>query len=222
MKKYNIKRDIFAIFILLVGVGFALASYPKIPDKVPIQWGLDGNVNSYANKFPGAFWGVFAALGIYIFFYLQLIIDPLKKNYERFKDKYWIIRDITVAIFVSLNFMSIFWSLGYMKNNNIIILLISILIIAIGNYMPTFKKNWFLGIKTPWTLSSEEVWNKTHRLGGKLFVLSGLIGLIEILFFDSSKIFLGSLILTGVLCLAYSFIVYKKMERKLEEGDQDD
>ena len=210
MMKFKLKRDIFSLVVLAAASIFILWIYSGLPDQIPINWGMSGEVDGYMSKPLGAFWGILAGIGIYLFFYLQLVIDPLRENYERFEDKYWLIRDLMVVLFVGTNLYGIFWALDYIREPSIIIALISILFIVLGNYMPTFKRNWFLGIKTPWTLSSEESWNKTHRLGGKLFIATGLIGLAEALFLSGNRLFGGAAIVTAVVSFGYSYLIYRR------------
>jgi uncharacterized membrane protein len=90
---------------------------------------------------------------------------------------------------------------------------ISLLFILMGLYLPQVKKNYFVGIKTPWTLASEESWNKTHALGGKLFVLAGLITLLGLFFSDKAVcIMLAAVALAVIISFVYSYIIYKKAE----------
>ncbi len=213
MIKFKLKRDIYALSILLVGVIIALWAYPQLPEQLPTHWNIKGEVDGYSNKLSGLGLSFGIALAVYIGFYLQDKIDPLKKNYDRFGKVYFIVRDILITLFILLEFFIIFSSLGYIgSSNRIIFIVLSILMIVMGNYMPTFKRNWFLGIKTPWTVSNEEVWNKTHRLGGKLFIVAGVLGLVESLLLSTNYIFFAGVMVAALGSTIYSYWLYKKLE----------
>jgi len=212
MSKFSLKRDFYSLIILLLGLGIVLWAYPKLPQQIPSHWNMKGEVDGYAAKAFGAFMGLSIAALIYFGFYLLAKIDPLKKNYQRFNKGYLLIRDTMITFFVLLNIISVLAGLGYIEDaSKSIFILFSLLMIAMGNYMPTFKRNWFLGIKTPWTVSSEEVWNRTHRIGGKLFMLGGLLGLIEAIFMDSSYLFLIGVIGASLGSTIYSYWLYQKL-----------
>ncbi|SJZ83103.1 SdpI family protein [Selenihalanaerobacter shriftii] len=212
MKMFNWKRDIYSLVILLIGILAVIWSYPELPAKLPIHWNLHGEVDNYMNKPLGAFIGLIIGSAIYIGFYVLASIDPLKENYQRFNKIYKLIRDIMITFFVVINSIPVLVALGYIKNvNKAIFILISLLMIIFGNYTPTFKRNWSLGIKTPWTLASEEVWNRTHRFGGKLFMIAGVISLIGILLTSNAYYLSISVVIAAIGSVVYSYWSYKKI-----------
>jgi uncharacterized membrane protein len=214
MSNFNIKRDLYAIIILLLGLGVVVWAYPQLPEQIPSHWNMKGEVDGYTAKPLGAFINLLIATAVYLGFYFLAKIDPLKDNYQRFNGDYLLIRDIMITFFVILNTMPVLFVLGYIEDvSRSIFILFSVLMIFMGNYMPTFKRNWFLGIKTPWTVSSEEVWNRTHRVGGKLFMVGGLLGLIEAIFMDSTYLFLVGVIGASLGSTVYSYFLYKKIDK---------
>lgn len=210
MMKFNLKRDAFPLLVLVLVSVFIGWVYPELPDELPIHWGTSGEVDRYMSKPFGAVLGVLLAIGVYLFFYIQLIIDPLRRNHGRFADKYWVVRDLLILLLAGINLYSVLWALGHISEPNLMVGLVSISFIVLGNYLPTFKRNWFLGIKTPWTLSSEDSWNKTHRLVGKLFVITGLIGVVEAMFSSGSAIFLTATIVTITVSVGYSYLMFSR------------
>ncbi|SDC62417.1 MULTISPECIES: SdpI family protein [unclassified Candidatus Frackibacter] len=212
MKMFNWKRDIYSLIILLIGILAVIWNYPELPAKLPIHWNLHGEVDNYMNKPLGAFIGLIIGLAIYIGFYVLASIDPLKENYQRFNKIYKLIRDIMITFFVVINSIPVLVALGYIENvNKTIFILMSLLMIIFGNYTPTFKRNWSLGIKTPWTLANEEVWNRTHRFGGKLFMVAGIVSLIGTLL-TSNAYYLGiSVAIAAIGSVVYSYLSYKKI-----------
>nr|WP_315989373.1 SdpI family protein [Desulforamulus aquiferis] len=141
-------------------------------------------------------------------------IDPKKENYLKFASSYEKIRLATVALMVVLNLFTLLVGLGYDINISLMVrIAIPLLIIVIGNYMGKVRYNYTLGFRLPWTLASEEVWNKTHRLGGKLMVAGGLVALLGV-FTPPSMGF--ALVMVGILLpivvtTVYSFLSYQKL-----------
>jgi uncharacterized membrane protein len=139
-------------------------------------------------------------------------IDPRGGRYERFAGAYLVIRTVALVFFVVVYVATVLWARGINVDFILVIsLAMGLLFMVLGNYMGKIRPNWFVGIRTPWTLSSEESWNKTHRLGGKLFVVIGLIIAIGS-FFQSHWIFIGSigllLVCTAVLAV-YSYFIWR-------------
>ncbi|MGI6678724.1 MAG: SdpI family protein [Dehalobacterium sp.] len=213
LKKY-FKTD-WPLF-LLIALSFALGLYvyPMLPDQVPSHWNFSGEVDGYSSPFWGAFGIPLMILGFNILFYVLPMIDPKRKNYEKFTRSYSILKYTLIIFFFLLYIATIGFSLGYPINiNRLVPMSLAILFIILGNYISTVRHNYFVGFKTPWTLANEKVWIRTHRIGGKLWVFSGLIGLIAQIFFPvwgsitTLVLIIGSAIFTTV----YSWWYYQKI-----------
>ncbi len=173
-RKLHILTYLLAIGSLLI----AAILYPSLPDEIPTNWSFNGTV-SYSGKIT-----IFhiCGMGILIAILMDLLpkIDPRRKNYLKF-NKYYDIFCVFLQVFLlMMNLMILTESYrpGTLSVPTITMISIGLLLLIIGNMMPKFKSNFYFGIKTPWTLSSEEVWYKTHRLGGKCFFLIGLFLII--------------------------------------------
>jgi uncharacterized membrane protein len=209
------KKEILPIFIILAIIAFSFYIYPSLPDQVPSHWNERGEIDAYSGKtfavlfFPGL------TLGIYLLMMFLPRLDPLRKNYPSFSTAYYWIRTVLVVFFSGLYLFTIWTALGGdLKINNFIIPAISILFIVIGILLPKVKKNYFVGIRTPWTLASEETWNKTHSLGGKLFVLTGLLTLLSPFLSEKPMTFLIFTVIEAVIIVfVYSYLIYKKVEK---------
>ncbi len=198
----------------IVGILFIIGTfiYPLMPEQMASHWNSNGEVDGYMSKFWGVFLTPFMSLGLIIIFLLIPKIDPLKANIEKFR-KYYDEFVVLILLFLSyVYFLTIFWNLGYRFNMTIMIfLMIAPLFYYSGILIENAKRNWFIGIRTPWTLSSEKVWNKTHKLGGKLFKLSGALVLLGILFEKYAIIFvILPIILSSVYLFVYSYFEYQK------------
>ncbi|PFB58953.1 SdpI family protein [Bacillus cereus] len=205
------KHLVAIILIFITGLAWAYA-WPNLPDTMAVHWGMEG-VNGYASKFNA----MLLLLGIMIFTYVLLTItpkiDPKKKNYDKFSKGYMIINYSVVVLLFLVNMLVIGVGLGYdIPMNSTPLILVGLLFIVIGNYLPQCKPNYFVGIKTPWTLSNEEVWRKTHRFSGKVFVALGIIMILSVFVPVTWKSFVMVGIIIGAvgLTMGYSYIAYKK------------
>lgn len=182
-KKSNIYNCLIIVAAFLIGI----LMYDKLPETIPIHWNFAGEVDGYGSKFIGLF--VPPIIMIVLWFGMMYLpkIDPRKENYKKFDKSYGILQSVLLTFFFIIQVISILVSMGYdISINKIIPIVVGVLMIFIGNYMPKAKSNFFYGIKTPWTLSSEVSWKKTHRLGGKLFVISGLISILAHFIFSAN------------------------------------
>ena len=162
-----------AVIPLLV----TLAVFTRLPDLIPMHWNISGQIDAYYPKFPGAF--LLPALGLVIVALMNILpnVDPKKENYVKFRSQYLFIRLFLVAFFAVIQFVVIAISLGadFIRVDLIVKLLVGIMFIVIGNLMPKLKHNYFVGIKTPWTLANESVWLRSHRHGGFVWFATGIV-----------------------------------------------
>ena len=206
------KAQIITIIIILISFAVGVYFYNQFPDKVASHWNIQGEVDGYMSKFWGAFLMPIVCLGLFLLFLLIPRIDPLKRNIEKFR-KYFDTFIVLIILFLFYVYLlTVFWNVGISFNMSRVILpAIGILFYYIGVLLKHAKRNWFIGIRTPWTLSSDNVWEKTHKLGSKLFKTAGVIALLGI-FFQSLAIWLilVPVILVSVYTIFYSYFEYKK------------
>lgn len=197
--------------IILIFFSFLLAVYfhPQLPNLLASHWGINGEVNGYTSKNFGLFFLPILLLGLFFLFKLLPKIDPYKHNFKQFKTHYDNFATIITAFLFYLYCLTIAWNLGFRFS---MIQFMSPALAAIFYYAGVLtsvaKRNWFVGIRTPWTMSSEVVWNKTHALGGKLFKLTSLISLLGLIF-PQLAIYL---ILFPVLIITATIFVYSYWE----------
>jgi len=188
--------------------------YPKMPEQMASHWNAQGKVDGYMSRFWGVFLMPFVFVGLALLFIAIPRIDPLKNNIEKFR-KYYDGFIILFFIFMLLvYFQTILWNLGIEISPNLAFpILMGFLFFYIGVLLENAKRNWFIGIRTPWTLSNDKVWNKTHKLGSKMFKTAGIIALIGFLFQKYATYF----ILIPVLFAAFYLIVYSYFEYQKEK-----
>ena len=175
-KRFLIETFILVLLGLQGMVSFLL--YPHLPDRLPTHWNLHGQVDRTMTKTTGLLILLGINLGLYVLLLAVPYLDP-KKKMEQFQNTYGWIR-LSVHVFMVLVFVAtLAYSLGYkIPMDRIIPALVSILIIILGNFMGKMRPNYFVGIRTPWTLESPAVWQKTHRISGPIWVAAGLLGLV--------------------------------------------
>ena len=206
------KSEIIILGILLLSLIINIYFYPQMPEKMASHWNAQGQVDDYMSKFWGLFLIPIILIGLALLFVAIPRIDPLKANIEKFRKYYDGFIILFLVFMLSIHFQVILWNLGIKISPNIIVPIdIGILFFYTGILCENAKRNWFIGIRTPWTLSSERVWEKTHKIGGKLFKIAGVIAFVGV-FFQSYALFfvLVPVISVALYTIIYSYIEYQK------------
>jgi uncharacterized membrane protein len=208
MIKKNLKTLIITSIIILLPMVAGLVLWNRLPDEVPFHWNAAGEVDGWASKAVAVFVPSAAMLALQWLCMLVTSADPKKQNHpEKVKVLVlWLIPVITVFI-SALMYVS---ALGVsVRVETLMPILLGLLFVAIGNYMPKCKQNYTIGIKIPWTLASEENWNRTHRLAGWVWVGGGFVMLLSG-FLGIFWLTLVPAIIMVAVPLIYSYILHKK------------
>lgn len=212
--KYEIKKDWWLISVIILIWIYTFAIFGYLPNKIPMHWNVYGQVDRFGSK-NEIFILPFIITAIYFLMLFIPLIDPKKANYGKFAKAYRIVRAIIVIIFLAVYFASTYSALGYrIDMNRIGNFIIPFMLIGFGNVMGKLRHNYFVGIRTPWTLADEEVWDKTHKFGGKVWLISGIIGLF-VSFFNGVwvVVFMFVLLLIAVIIpVIYSYKVFRDKE----------
>ncbi|HOV80577.1 MAG TPA: SdpI family protein [Bacillota bacterium] len=213
----DVLRDWPVVILILGSLVAGLFVYPYLPERVPSHWNIRGEVDAYSSRFWGAFGIPLMTAGIYILMGLLPLIDPRRQNYRKFTGAYRVLKAVLALYMTGLYVVVILSSLGrQIPVDKAVIGGVGLLFIVIGNYMGQFRHNYFVGIRTPWTLADEQVWRKTHRMGGKVWVLAGFLGLAAALFSGTA----GAVILGISICIAvivpvlYSCLEFRRIRKK--------
>ena len=185
----------------------------ELPSKVPIHWNIKGEIDRYGDKSELIIIPFLLPLLVYVIFLVVPKIDP-KNKLNKMGNKLHTIK-FFLTTFMSILALFIIYSAKNQSftNPNYIILLIGVLFIILGNYFKTIKPNYFIGIRTPWTLENEAVWKKTHKLGGKLWFVGGIIVVLSSLVLNKQSNFTLFLIITVIITIipiVFSYTEYKK------------
>jgi len=206
------RSNLIIILIILISFAVGVYFYPRMPERVASHWNAQGEVDGYMSKGWGLFFMPLMSLGLFLLFLLIPKIDPLKENIKKFR-KYFDGFIVLMMLFLFyIYLLTLFWNIGSRFNmSQLMIPAMGILFYYCGILVENTKRNWFIGIRTPWTLSSETVWDKTHKIGGRLFKAAGVIAFLGI-FFPKQAILLVIIpvFLVTAYTLIYSYFEYQK------------
>ena len=212
-------RKINLVVLGIISLSFAVGIYfyPQMPDLMASHWSAKGEVDGYMSKFWGIFFMPFISIGLFLLFISIPKIDPLKENIAKFRKHFDGFIVLLMLFLFYLYLLTIFWNLGFKFNMpQLLMPAFGILFFYTGILTENAKKNWFIGIRTPWTLSSEAVWEKTHKLGGRLFKILGLITLLGIFIGQYAFILvIFSAIFIAIYTFIYSYLEYQKEIKQL-------
>lgn len=223
--RMNLKPIIYVGFIAIT-LMFILSAYGwlHVPadQRIPVHWGVNGQPDRYGSKFEGLLSIPLVSCFLLALFLAIPWLEPRRLNLERSQKAY---KAITIALFLFMLIiqgMMVFSALGHRFDiTHIVPTGVGLLFLLIGNYMGKMRSNFFMGIRTPWTLSSDLSWNKTHRLGGKLFAGFGVLMMILPWLVGGSVLFgvlISSIAIVVLVPIVYSYVVWKSDPDKQTAG----
>jgi len=210
------KVEIAVLAIILISFAIGIYLYTQVPESLASHWNEKGQVNAYMPKFWGLFLMPIISVALFLLFIAIPKIDPLKQNIAKFRKHFDRFVILVMLFLFYIYLLTIFWNLGFSFNLiRALVPAFAILIYYVGVLLENTKRNWFIGIRTPWTMSSDKVWEKTHKLGGKLFKITGGVSLFGIVFAGFAFYLIVLLIFAVVIyVVAYSYFEFKKQYRK--------
>jgi len=209
------KWSLIVLVLHFIVLGYFMVSLPS-EAQVPMHWNINNEIDGYWGKTGSLLFGAGMSLGLYLLLYLMPFYSPWYRNYAKRYDTFMPALSVVLLLFLALINVYSLWlaQTKVVPQMQFILILIGLLFIFLGNLLPKAPRNFFIGIKTPWTLANEDVWFRTHRLGGKLFVISGLIMVIKGFVLTNNNSFqqisgvVAMLIL--LIPLPYSLIIYRE------------
>jgi uncharacterized membrane protein len=209
------KKEFVAIAVLLLVFLAGIYFYPQLPQQVASHWNASGQVNGYMDKT----WAVFLlpalAAVIYVLMTFLPYIMPSKDAILKFKH-YFTIKLSMVLFLSALYIYTLLYSLGFIISMNLVMpLLLGALMIVIGYSIRNVSHNYFVGIRTPWTLADKTVWKKTHEFGSKTFMIAGVACMLSII--TGSNAFwvsISSIIIGALAPVLYSYFEFKRLKKK--------
>lgn len=218
----SLKKELPILGIIMLPFVYLTYLWNELPSKVPMHWNMKGEVDRYGDKSELIIISVLLPLLVYIIFLAIPKIDP-KNKLNKMGNKLQMIKFLMTTLMSILALFIIYTAKNQsFINTNYIVLLMGVLFIILGNYFKTIKPNYFIGIRTPWTLESETVWKKTHNLGGKLWFIGGIIVVLSSLVLDKPTSFTLFLIISGLISIipiVHSYILFENEKKNgLKQG----
>ncbi|OUO35956.1 SdpI family protein [Olsenella sp. An290] len=212
---------LFAVVVVHLAA-YALLAYPAMPETVPTHWGADGAVDGWGDK-AGTL--VMAAMPLVVALVMLAVprLDPKGRNFERFRGVYLGMSAAITLFMVAVSWMTPLTASGLVPEggslvSTAILFALGALMIALGNYLPRVKPNYTFGIRTPWTLASEDNWRHTHRFAGPVFVVAGAAMLVAALLSSvapeaSFWVGMAAVLVATLVVGVYSFLVWRREGR---------
>src|SRR5207237_7226570 len=209
----------FGLFIATLAVAASIWAYPRLPPTMATHWNLHGTPDGFSSRVWALAIVPIMLVFMTIIFNVLPKVDPRGENYAKFLRSYLLIANAVIVFLLVAHALVIASGLGYsVKIDRLMPLGVGLLFVFLGNYLTRVEPNWFVGIRTPWTLSSDTVWRRTHRTGGLLMVIGGLV--LAVGAFMPRPVFLAlfvaTIVIVAVIPIVQSYVLWKR-----ERGKQD-
>lgn len=213
---FVLKKELPLIGIILMPFVYLARIWNSLPEKVPMHWNYDGEIDRWGEKYTLIILVFFLTIFLYIILLFIPKIDP-KKRLEIMGNKFYQLKVVLLLFFTCLAFIIIYFSQNQViPNQSLLYMPAGILFIALGNYFKVIQPNYFMGIRTPWTLENKEVWKATHKLAGKIWMLGGFIIIISCLIFPkeiAKYSLIAATIINVFVPIVFSYFKFKKIEK---------
>jgi uncharacterized membrane protein len=200
---------------LLVGLafGFSAAIYSHLPEQIATHWDVRGQIDDYSSR-AWAAWLMPVVLTVMAIILPRLpAIDPRRPNYEKFRPSYDLVISAVMTLIAAMHVVTLGAALGWpVPIMKVTPIMVGALFVVLGNVLPRARSNWLFGIRTPWTLTNDRVWERTHRLGGMTFVAAGLLVIVSA--FLAPAVTFGVLVtacvLASIIPVTYSYFAWRQ------------
>jgi uncharacterized membrane protein len=212
--KLDLKKELPLFILAITPIVYLRMNWSKLPEQVAIHFDIDGIANGWSSKLELFYMTLGIMIGTYLLLKFLPRIDP-KKQMEDMGNKYYKVKLLILALVSSVFTFVTFLVINENANSKIMFIIFGVFFISLGNLMQTIKPNYFIGIRTPWTVQSDFVWKEVHKLTGVIMIVSGIITLIAYFFFTKEYMkytFYLALFVSVVVPYLYSFYLFKKEE----------
>lgn len=213
---FNLKKELPILAVVAMPFIYLYFVWNDLPNKVPTHWNISGEIDNWGNKYSLLVFG-FLPIFVYVLFLLIPVIDP-KKQIAKMGGKYNTFKFVFVLLMSLLSLFIIYIAKNQsISSPKIIDALLAVLFIVLGNYFKVIQPNYFIGIKTPWTLENSTVWKQTHIVAGKLWVAGGLLILVSVFVIPDTLFnyfFLTIVTVMVLIPVVYSYLEFKKVKKE--------
>jgi uncharacterized membrane protein len=208
--------------IALCGAAFAASAllYPGLPDRIPTHWDIHGKVDGYGSKT----WAVFLMPAVMVamlgFFRLLPALSPRNFEVDSFRTTYLLIMTFMLGLFVFIHGVMLYAAKAHLAGGRgvdpgrVLVGGVFLFLALMGNVMGKVRRNFYIGVRVPWTLASDRVWNDTHRVAAWTMVAGSLLGLLVVVSGLPLVLAFGVLLVSVLIPVVYSFVHYKRLERR--------
>jgi len=206
---------LITIFIVL-GVIISAVAYPLLPEQVASHWGANDQVDGYMSRFWGVALMPLITLAMALLFLAIPAMDPLKENIAKFREAFNTFIVLIVAFMLYVHILTLIYNLGYTFRMSLALIPgLGLIFVFAGVMMAKAKRNYFIGIRTPWTLANDYVWDETHKLGSKLFIAAGILSVLT-MFLGENGFWLMMVLILGAafVPVVYSYILFRRLANK--------
>ncbi|HEY9429035.1 MAG TPA: DUF1648 domain-containing protein [Gemmatimonadaceae bacterium] len=210
-------RKWYPAVLTALALVISIIAYGHLPDPMPTHWNIHGEVDGYGPRFVGAFLNPLIMVAIAFMIPVLPKIDPRGRNYEKFGAAYLTMMNATITLMFVVHIFALSSALGMnIPIQRIIPAAVGLLFVVIGNLLPRVRPNWMVGIRNPWTLSSDRVWERTHRVGGYLMMGLGVLLVLTAPFapmIATMILIVGGAIAAGIGITVYAYVLWKQEKR---------
>ncbi len=208
------RTNLLSFGFVCLSFALAVVLYDRLPELVPTHWNATGEADGFTAKPWGPLVLPLSMAGVYLLLSAIPRISPRGYGIERFQAVFETLQAAILAFLFLVTVLVLLAGIGTpVPMNRALHAGLGLLFVVLGNFMGKLRKNFFIGIRTPWTLANDEVWLRTHRLGGKLFVLAGVGLLVSGLLGGGTVPLLVAVGLAGGVPAVYSYVLYRRLER---------
>lgn len=178
--KFTWRTELPALVLILLAFALSAWAWSSVPDRMPVHWNIDGRIDRWGSRAEGLLIGPGMTVLVYLLFRVLPLLDPGRANYTRFAGAFQALRLSVLAFLVVLQAIVISAARGSRVDMNAIMPpLVGAMLVVLGNFMGKLRPNWFMGIRTPWTLSSKRSWTGTHHAGGWVLTVIGVLWIVS-------------------------------------------
>ncbi len=207
----------FGLVIAAVALIVSIWAYPQLPPTIATHWNVRGTADGFSGRATAVLIMPLVIIGLTGLFNVLPKLDPRRANYAKFIDTYWLIANAVILFILIGHGMIVATGLGYpVKIDRFMPIGVGLLFIVLGNFLTRVEPNWFIGIRTPWTLSSDTVWRKTHRTGGWLMVVGGFVLAASVFLPHGAflPLLIAAILIVAVIPVVQSYVLWKREQGK--------